>query len=323
MKAAILHKAGEIPRCEEYPDPIPAQDEEIIYVKAASIKNLDKSRAKGVHYDSNAIFPSIVGVDGVGVLADGTRVYTGSPSGMMAEKALVSKKRMRVPLPDNIDDVTAAAIPNPALSAWLSLEFKGELKKGDTVFILGATGITGKLAIQFAKHLGAGKIIAAGRNPVALKTLPSLGADVVVSLNQSREELEKELKGLKKESHFDIVIDYLWGEPAEMLLDVLSGHDLDAAAKRVRYIQVGEMAGPTIKLKGGTLRGSWIELSGQGGGGVPKEIMMKIPTEYLPKIFDMAAKGQLVIDTEAVALEDVEEAWKRGDTGGKRLVVVM
>lgn len=321
MKAAVLHQFGEAPRYSDFPDPVPQETQQVIHVKAASIKNLDKMRAKGTHYDNHAALPVVVGVDGVGVLGDGTRVYTSSPTGMMAEKALIVKQ-MAVPVPDGLDDVTAAALPNPAISAWLSLDFKAQLKKGDTVFILGATGITGHMAVQIAKYLGAGKIIAAGRNKEMLEQSRTLGADVTVQLNQPEEDLKKQLQQLHKESHFDCVIDYLWGRPAELVLDILTGHDLGKESKRTRFVHVGEMAGSSVNLKGATLRSSWIEIVGQGGGGVPKEIMIKIGTEYLPKIFVMAAKGELKIDVEAVALKDVEEAWKR-DGGGKRIVITM
>ena len=321
MKAAVLHQFGETPRYGDFPDPVPNEQQEVAQVKAASIKNLDRMRAKGTHYDKHAVLPAVVGVDGIAVLGNGTRVYTGSPTGMMAEKALV-RTAMAVPVPGGLDDVTAAALPNPAVSAWLSLDFKAQLKKGDTVFISGATGITGRIAIQLARQMGAGKIIAAGRNPAMLATLPALGADVVLQLNQPAGELKKQLQQLRKEAHFDCVIDYLWGEPAELLLDVLTGHDLDAAARRTRYVHVGEMAGSTVRLKGATLRSSWIELLGQGGGGVPQEILAKVGTEYLPRIFEMALKGALKIDTEAVPLKDVEKVWNDTDSS-KRIVVTM
>src|SRR2546430_11594535 len=60
--------------------------------------------------------------------------------------------------------VTAAALPNPALSAWLSLIWRAQLQPGETVLILGATGVAGQLAVQIAKHLGAERVVAAGRN---------------------------------------------------------------------------------------------------------------------------------------------------------------
>src|SRR5260370_26022398 len=95
---------------------------------------------------------------------------------MMAELTVVSRTWC-LPIPDGIDDVTAAALPNPALSSWLSLVWRAQLKRGETALILGATGAAGKLAVQIAKHLGAGRLVAAGRNEEALGTLIDLCAD--------------------------------------------------------------------------------------------------------------------------------------------------
>jgi NADPH:quinone reductase-like Zn-dependent oxidoreductase len=225
-------------------------------------------------------------------------------------------------LSDKIDNVTAAALPNPALSAWLTLSWRANLKPGETVLIMGATGVTGKLAIQLAKHFGAGRVVAAGRNKKVLETLPQLGADVVISLEKSDEELKKNFEAEIKYEPFDIVLDYIWGHQAEVLLDALTGHDLNAEAHHTRYIQIGEMAGATIKLSAATLRSSAIEIYGQGGGSIPKEVMMKISTEIFPQLINLAAEKKLVIDTEAVPLKDIEKAWRRQDAGGKRIVII-
>ena len=289
MKAAILYNSGGTPIYAEYPDPIAKNDEKLVQMKAASIKNLDKMKVKGSHYDGYQNFPAIVGVDGVGVLEDGSRVYINAPEGLMAEKVVISKKWM-IPVPGTLDDVTAAAIPNPAISAWLSLELKGQLKKGDCVLIMGATGITGKLAVQLAHHMGAGKIIVLGRNEGMLEKLKDEGANVTIPLNQSDEMIKQAIQKEKLEHHIDIVIDYLWGKPAELLLEVLTGHDLHAESQVTRYIQVGEMAGSTIQLAGATLRSSAIELSGQGGGSIPKEVLQKIPTIILLKFSGLLPK---------------------------------
>jgi NADPH:quinone reductase-like Zn-dependent oxidoreductase len=320
MKAAVLHQTGTTPTYGDFADPIANADEQVLTVTAASIKNLDKMRAKGTHYDTYPSLPAIVGVDGVGILPDGTRVYTSSRTGMMAEKAIVSSKMM-VPLPQKLDDVTAAAIANPAVSAWLSLAWKGALQKGGSVLILGATGITGKLAVQLAKHLGAARIVAIGRNPEALEALKTLGADVVISLNQPEDELMEAIRAEIQKVPFDIVLDYLWGKPAELVLGLLTGHDLNSAGHLTRYVQVGEMAGSEINLKAATLRSSLIEMSGVGGGSITKEIMQKLPTEILPQIFELAAEGIISIETEVVALKDVEQAWEKNESG-KRIVVV-
>lgn len=319
MKAAVLYKTGEIPQYDEFTDPIPQPHEQLVYIKAASIKNLDKSRAKGSHYDKHTNYPVVVGVDGVGTLEDGTRVYAGSQTGMMAEKALISKT-WYVPIPDELDDVTAAAIPNPAVSAWLSLAYKGQLKKGGTVLIMGATGTTGKLAVQIARHLGAGRIIATGRNT---EVLNNLGADVTISLNQPDDAIKQVLKAEALQNSFDVVIDYLWGKPAELVLEVLTGHDLNAAAHLTRFVQVGAMTGPNINLPAAALRSSAIELVGSGGGSISKEEIGRIQTEILPEVFRLAAAGKLSIDTLAIPLKDVAEAWKQADLQRKRVVVTM
>jgi NADPH:quinone reductase-like Zn-dependent oxidoreductase len=170
MKAAVLHQPGTIPVYQDFPDPVPAEGEQLLLVKASSIKNIDLMRARGTHYDQYPKYPVVTGLDGVGWLNDGKRVYAGSQKGMMAEKAAVPT-RWVVPVPDELDDVTASALPNPAVSAWLSLESEKKLTANDALLILGATGTTGRLAVQLARQLGAGRIIAMGRNKTILETL--------------------------------------------------------------------------------------------------------------------------------------------------------
>lgn len=321
MKAAILYQSGTIPQYGEISDPVSKDGEQIIQVKAASIKNLDKMRASGAHYDSYQSFPAIAGVDGVGVLPEGTRVYAGSPTGMMAEKAVISSKWM-VPVPDELDDVTAAALPNPGVSAWLTLTYKGQLQKGGAVLIMGATGTTGMLAVQLAKYLGAGKVIVMGRNPDKLAGLLTLGADAFIALNQPEDTIRQQLKAHIAQQPFDIIIDYLWGKPAEIVLDVLTGHDLNAIPHLTKYIQVGEMAGSHINFPAASLRSSLIEVSGVGGGSIPKEIMMTIP-QIIAQLFQLSVQGNLRINTKAMPLKDVAAAWQHTEPNGERIVLIV
>jgi NADPH:quinone reductase-like Zn-dependent oxidoreductase len=321
MKSAVLYKAGGQPVFSEWSDPVPGPDDLMMFVRAASIKNIDRMLVANTHYDRYPAFPVIVGTDGVGILENGQRVYSGSKKGMMSEKVIVNKN-WYVPLPDELDDVQAAALPNPAVSAWLSLE-KGQLRKDDKVLVLGATGTTGKLAVQLAKHLGAGKIVAMGRNPTILNSLPALGADKIISLNQSPEHIRRELQKEIQEQPFRIVLDYLWGQPAELVLDGLTGNDLEAESFSTRWIQIGEMAASSIRLQAAALRSSGIELSGQGGGSIPIEVLAKIPTFYLPEIFRLAVAGKLKVETETVTLKDIEKAWTMKNQEGKRMVVLI
>lgn len=145
--------------------------EALVRVLAASLKPIDKQLAAGSHYASPRELPVVCGADGVGELADGRRVFFGGPRrpyGAMAERTVVPAG-FCFPVPKEMDDATAAALPNPGLSALLSLNNRAA--KGQTVLILGATGITGTIAVQIAKLLGAGRVIGAGRNPEALEKL--------------------------------------------------------------------------------------------------------------------------------------------------------
>ncbi len=143
MHAAVLHALGKPPRFEEFPDPTPGEGEVLIHVCAAALKPVDKQLAGGKHYASPRELPIVCGADGVGRLEDGTRVFFGGPRrpyGAMAERTVVRRAQC-FSVPEDVDDDTAAAIPNPGVSAWLSLKHSAKLASGETVLILGATGV--------------------------------------------------------------------------------------------------------------------------------------------------------------------------------------
>jgi NADPH:quinone reductase-like Zn-dependent oxidoreductase len=303
MNAAVLHTLGQYPRCEVFPDPVLGEGEVLIEVRAAALKPVDKQMAGGTHYASYRSLPAVCGTDGAGVLKDGTRVFFAmprSPYGAMAQRTVVPRPRC-FPLPSAIDDETAAAILNPGLSAWGALVWRAQLAQGETVLILGATGVTGKLAIQTAKLLGAKRVIAAGRNPRILASLHELGADATISLDQSHSDLAAAFVNGADETGFDVILDYVWGAPTEAL------------------VQVGEGAGATVSLAAATLRSSRLEILGAGTGSAPTA-----PETWLDamrQLLDRVAQGILRIDTERVPLADVETAWDR-DQQGRRFVIV-
>ena len=323
MKAAVLHQYGQAPRYEDFPDPVPENEQQLLVtMKAASIKNLDKSRASGTHYSSLGKLPALVGVDGVGLLADGTRIYAMGLTGMIAEKALVDTNKY-VKLPEGISDADAAALPNIVIGASLALCFRAGMAPGKTVLINGATGVTGKAAIQIAKCYGAAKVIATGRNAAILSTLPELGADDVISLKDSDEAITLKLKEIHAATPIDIVIDYTWGHPAELILHALKGGGLHHISHSVKFVTVGSMAGDNIHLSSGLLRSSAIEVLGSGFGSLSKDALRQLNTVVLPEAMQWMAEGKIKIDTEMVPLKDVEAAWNKDDNSGKRLVVIM
>lgn len=308
MHAAVLHKLGSAPRFEQFDEPVAHDGEVLVKVLAASLKQIDKAMAGGAHYASFRELPVVCGVDGVGRLETGERVFFGGPRrpfGTMGERT-VAPRAFCFPLPDGLDDATAAALPNPAGSSWLPLKWRAQLKPGEIVLVLGATGTAGKLAVQIAKLLGAGRVIAAGRNPQQLEVAKSLGADVTIQIDEPGKNLVEAFAAAAKDG-IDIVLDYLWGAPTEALVAALTGHDLAAEPHTTRLIEIGSMAGPAISLPGAALRSSGLEIYGAGGGSVPKQAI----AEALPQIFEHAAKGTLELETKEVPLADVEAEWTR------------
>src|SRR5260370_41393406 len=173
MKAAVLYELGNAPRFDEFAEPTAGKDEAVVRVRGASLKAVDRQLASGAHYASPRELPVVCGTDGVGGLEDGTRVFFGGPGrpyGAMAERT-VAPRAFCFPVPPGIDDDTAAAPPNPGVSAWLSLTHPAKVAPGETVLILGATGVTGQLAVQIAKLLGAKSGIGADGNQQLLRRL--------------------------------------------------------------------------------------------------------------------------------------------------------
>src|ERR1700684_2080589 len=213
MNAAVLHALDKPPRFEQFPEPVPAAGEVVVKVCAAALKPVDKQIAAGTHYACFRELPAVCGLDGVGCLNDGSRVFFGGPRrphGAMAERTGVRHTQCFA-VPDCLSDEVAAALPNPGVSAWLSLKHIAKLASGETVLILGATGVTGKLAVQIAKILGAGRVVAAGRNPQVLSTLPGLGADATIQLDRPAPELTEAFRQEAGEKGFAVILDYLWG----------------------------------------------------------------------------------------------------------------
>ena len=224
MNAAVVSAFDAPPRYSVFAEPIAAEGEKIVKVTAAGLHPIVKALAKGTHYGSTGELPFIPGVDGVGRLEDGTRVYFGvsrRPFGTFAERAPAANW-MCLPLPEGISDVTAAGIANPAMSSWVALGTRAKFVAGESVLILGATGVAGQLAVQTAKRLGARRVIAAGRNPQALQKLQQLGADAIISLHQEHEALVSAFRREWAEAGVEVVLDYLWGPAAESVLEAIS-----------------------------------------------------------------------------------------------------
>jgi NADPH2:quinone reductase len=315
MKAAVVHAFDAPPRYTSFAEPVAADGEIVVNVIATGLHPIVKALANGSHYGSTGTPPFIPGVDGVGRQQDGAQVYFGisrNPFGTFSERALAAR-RMCIPVPDGLDAVTVAGMANPGMSSWVALSRRAKFVAGESVLILGATGVAGQLAVQIAKHLGAQRIVAAGRNRGALEVLKDLGADAIISLDQEHDSLVSCIRREWAEARIDVVLDYLWGPPAETVLESISQKGLQAAASRIRFVQVGESAGKRISLAAATLRSSAIELLGSGFGSASMDEIFQALAEF----FRFAATSSLKTNIRPVPLRDVEALWNSSEQGAR------
>jgi NADPH:quinone reductase-like Zn-dependent oxidoreductase len=315
MNAAIVESFAKPPRYGSFADPVAEAGEVLVAVEAAGLHPIVKSLANGTHYGSTGALPFVPGVDGAGRLEDGTLVYFGAsrtPFGTFAERA-VTRREMYIALPTGLDAVTAAAIANPGMSSWVALEMRAQFRAGESVLILGSTGAAGQLAVQIAKRLGARRVVAAGRNAEALAAAKELGADAAISLDEPREALVTAFRSEIADHGVDVVLDYLWGEPAEAALAAIAQKGLSHAAPRIRFVQIGQSAGPTITLAGATLRSSGLELLGSGFGSASMQEIFAALAEF----FKQAAQAPFATKLETVALRNVESLWNAPERGAR------
>jgi NADPH:quinone reductase-like Zn-dependent oxidoreductase len=318
MHAAVVRSFDRPPRYETYDTPEPVgPDEGLVDVLAAGLHPRVRTDASGRHYTSTGTLPMIPGIDGVGRLPDGQRVYFVAPDGTrgsMAERAVVDLRRT-VPLPENVDVIKVAAAMNPAMSAWVALRRRVPLQPSQSVLVLGATGNAGAMAVQVAKRLGASRVIGAGRSPGRLAELPAAGADEVVALADDPAVTAERLANAAAE--VDIVIDYLWGEPAAIAMMALLKARVDRS-RAMDWIQIGAVAGPTIELPSVALRSANLRIQGNGQGAVSTRAYLA----ELPSLVEEIDAGTIEVSARPVPLADIEATWNAPEVPGLRTVFI-
>lgn len=317
MKAAVVDRAGGVPRYQDFPDPEVEAGQVLVTVEAVAVENVDRAIVAGTHYTAatfQAALPAIPCFDGIGRLPDGTLVGFGGvtpPYGTLAQYAAVPAA-YTAPIPEGIEPSIAATLSS-AISA-MSIRTAAGLSAGETVLVQGATGVAGRLAVKIARLLGAGRIVATGRNDDALRELTALGADAVINTAIDDDELTQAFRDNAGDG-YDVVVDYLWGRPTELLTRALIP-DTFAMPKPTRLVQIGESAGPAIQLTGDALRTSGLEIYGAA-----RNMATGMATAY-QQIVDWMRSGELTIDVTTMPLSQIEKAWTRTDLRGTRLVIV-
>jgi NADPH:quinone reductase-like Zn-dependent oxidoreductase len=318
MNAAVVTSFDEPPHYRAFDAPEPRGEHEVLAdVLAVGLHPRVRSGATGSHYTSTGHLPLVPGIDGVALLPDGRRVYfvpSETALGTMADKAIVDTRRMVV-LPDEADAAKVAAALNPAMSSWVALRRRVPLEVGQAVLILGVTGNAGQMAVQIAKRLGAGRVVGAGRNEERLREALSMGADEVVALSDDPKAAAAAIAAAACE--VDLVLDYLWGMPAQETIPALLRRRSDRS-RSLNWVQIGSVAGPTIELPSVALRSANFRLQGNGQGAVsPRAYLAE-----LPSLVDEITANGLKVSTVTVGLRDIENAWTTTRAPGHRVVVV-
>lgn len=317
IKAAVVNDFKLAPQYQEIEIPNPLEDQVQIKVIAAGLHQLVKARASGLHYSAGTKLPLIPGVDGVGQLPNGEHTYfmtfDKNSTGSYAEYANVLKDDC-LPVPKGADPKVIAALVNPAMSSWLALRSRVQLKKGFSVFILGVTGTSGQLAIQIAKALGASRVVGAGRNQAALNNLLANGLDAAVALSDDPEVNKQAFA--REAANVDVVLDYLWGAPAEQAIGAIVSNRANVV-QRLDWVQIGNMAGATITFPAGPLRLANFYVSGSGLGSISMADMRTELTELIKKL----ASGELSTAIDVQNLSDIQKVWTSKSDG--RLVFVL
>jgi NADPH2:quinone reductase len=317
MKAAVLHEYGAVPRYEDFPDPVAGDGEVVVEVKAVAVENVDKAIAAGTHFAARQFLPelpAIAGFDGIGTLADGTLVGFGQPRppyGALAERTVIPAQNT-TPAPEGIDPAVAVVISSAVTG--FAIKTAAGFTPGETVLVQGATGVAGRLAVQVARLLGAGRVIATGRNHDALAEVTGLGADAVINTAVSDDALV-EAFAAEAGGGYDVVLDFLWGRPTELLLKTLVPNQI-GHSKPTRLIQAGESAGARIALTADSVRTSGLEIYGAGKG-----LDGQAVADAYGQIVQWTRDGKLVVGIDRTPLSDIETAWQRTGPGGRRLVI--
>jgi NADPH:quinone reductase-like Zn-dependent oxidoreductase len=311
VRAAILTAYGQTPEIGEFDDPVPGDDSAVVDVLTAGLNPVDIRMASGQFYGGNPPLPSVVGREGIGRTAEGRTIYFERPLppyGSFAERALIDPN-VTYSVPEDLDPGLAVVFGIAGLAGWLALEYRARMREGETVLVLGASGVVGQVAVQAAKLLGAGRVVAAARSEDGLRRATEHGADATVQIG-AVDDLAEAFRDAT-DGGVDVVVDPVWGEPAAAAMVAMN--------ERGRLVQLGESAGAVATVASAPIRGKSLDVLGHTNFAVPVEDK-RVAYERMAK---HAVAGELSVEVERVPLEDAASAWERQRSSpGVKLVIV-
>jgi NADPH2:quinone reductase len=311
MRAAVIHELGKTPVLEEFPEPTPGNDQRVGRMVAAALNPVDLLIAGGSMPHWRLRPPFIAGYEGIVELDDGERAYVGGPPGpygTLAEYVPVPGETA-FQVPEGLDPALAASLGVSGLAAWLALEYRGSLRPGESVLILGA-GAVGQLAVQVAKLLGAGRVVIVGKNPAALEKAVNKGADATLDLGTTDESMLDAALTEASPDGYDLVVDLVWGD--------IINYAINRANTSARIVQVGNAAAPAARLSAPVFRNKHISIIGNSFFLAPIDVRRAA----YGQLTKHALSGAITLDVETVKLDTFEQTWQRLQQGAPRKLVV-
>jgi NADPH2:quinone reductase len=295
MRAAVLYQVGGVPVPSVFDDPPTLEGFEPADVLIAGLNPVDIYIAAGAYGPLEV--PCVVGREGIARLGDDRTVYFSSPPhpyGSIAERAPVDPASSYT-VPDGLDPGLAVACGIAGLAAWLPLEWRARLQPGESVLVLGASGVVGQIGVQAAKLLGAGRVVAAARSEDVLRRLLGRGADEIVVLGGPDDG--KALRDAAGRHGYDVVLDPVYGAPLEAAMP--------ATASGARVVSVGAAAGDRATI-------AFADLFTRAHYGYSnRQAPFERRREAYERLTAHAEAGEIAIDVERVPLDQVADAWRR------------
>ena len=317
-----MARLGAAPSVVEVPAPkAPARGQALVQVTAAGLNPVTLAVAAGAHYGGAPKPPYTPGTEGAGVVVSGdslppgmrVRFEANEPEGGSLAQFCLVEEATCAELPEDVSDSLAAGLGVAGLAAWLALRDALGLRAGESLLILGGTGVVGQIAIQAARIMGAGHITAVGRDKAALRRCLDLGADSIVELgpNQSTDELAQALR----EAHrgpIELVLDGLWGKPAEAALRV--------AAPLGRFVNIGQSASAEAVIRSGDLRGRMLTMSGHSN----RSVSAATRVAAFKDLLHHALAGRILVEVMDLPLSDIARAWElQGSSPHQKVVITL
>ncbi|WP_159801714.1 NAD(P)H-quinone oxidoreductase [Arthrobacter zhaoguopingii] len=290
MKAVVIRGPGgpEMLELREVPEPEPKPGEVVIDVVAAGLNRADVQQRRGVYppppgaseYPGLEVSGRISDPNGTALPA-GAEVVALLSGGGYAEKVAVPAGQV-LEVPDGVELVEAAALPETAATVYLNLFLTAGLKAGETVLIHGGAGGIGTMAIQLARAFGAVPLVTAG-SPDKLQLAASLGA--AAAINYREQDFVEEVRAATGGAGADVILDVVGAKYLE--------RNISALAVGGRLVVIGLQGGTTAEVNLGALMTKRASIAGSTLRARPPQQKAEIMAAVEREVWPLVAAGRV------------------------------